>query len=406
MGHSHSQQTAVPFTVEDLYRQYDTNGDGKVSREEVGVFLKNLWSGKLSSDAKESEAALDHMVESFMKKNDADGDGTVTLEEFKAAMEPFKAHANEVHGVFVINGFYAAMRSVYTNASAKIHWFDVEWSSADNSWANFRGQVLGATDPADAAEGSLRRTILQQYEALGLTETPNVGLNGVHASASPFEAYAERLNWLGADAAADTFGAAALGAGVSAETLALWTKDPQVDLKEGKGSLFDQLEDQSVEDCLATMQSLAGVEGTVGEGLKNRAFVFIKPHAVNEAVIKLVQAKFAEAKITIIADGELTGTEIEENKYIDNHYYAIAAKASLNKPNTLNPPAAGLEKFEKKFGLTWEAAQPRMYNAVDACALLGLNGQEMDSVWAAEKKAGRMVKLSGGFYAGLLPRIR
>jgi hypothetical protein len=32
----------------------------------------------------------------------------------------------------------------------------------------------------------------------GLKEVPNVGDNGVHASASPFEALAERLNWLGA----------------------------------------------------------------------------------------------------------------------------------------------------------------------------------------------------------------
>lgn len=50
----------------------------------------------------------------------------------------------------------------------------------------------------------------------------------MHASASPFEAYAERLNWLAADAATDSFGVAALAAGVPADTLAQWTKDPQV----------------------------------------------------------------------------------------------------------------------------------------------------------------------------------
>jgi hypothetical protein len=31
---------------------------------------------------------------------------------------------------------------------------------------------------------------------LGLQYCPNVGDNGVHASASPFEALAERMNWL------------------------------------------------------------------------------------------------------------------------------------------------------------------------------------------------------------------
>ena len=38
---------------------------------------------------------------------------------------------------------------------------------------------------------------LSRYKALGLTSKPNTGDNGVHASASPFEAMAERANWLG-----------------------------------------------------------------------------------------------------------------------------------------------------------------------------------------------------------------
>jgi hypothetical protein len=40
------------------------------------------------------------------------------------------------------------------------------------------------------------RTIYKGWEGLGLDYKPNVGDNGVHASASPFEALAERMNWL------------------------------------------------------------------------------------------------------------------------------------------------------------------------------------------------------------------
>jgi predicted ribosomally synthesized peptide with SipW-like signal peptide len=88
--------------------------------------------------------------------------------------------------------------------------------------------VLGATDPATAAPGSVRRAILDSWEALGLAQVPNVGDNGVHASASPFEALAERMNWLGATCETDAFGAACVASGVPAATLAAWTQDPTV----------------------------------------------------------------------------------------------------------------------------------------------------------------------------------
>jgi len=309
-------------------------------------------------------------------------------------------------GIFVINGFYASMREVYTKPEATIHWYDVEYDSADSSWENFRGVILGATDPATATVGALRRLIFDTWESLGLASEPNVGDNGVHASASPFEGLAERLNWLGADLKTDPFGQALLAAGLSEETILAWTKDPQVELKEGgMGSLFDQVEDQSVEECVATLQGLAGVSAAAPANLKNRAFLFIKPHANLSAVRALVAEKLGEAKISILAQGDLTGTQIDENQYIDNHYLSIALKASLKKPAELNPPSAGLKKFEDTFGLTWAAAQAqgRMFNAVDACKLTGLDGNQLNTLWAFAKKNKFLAKLSGGFYAGLIP---
>ena len=86
-------------------------------------------------------------------------------------------------GIYVINGFYMSMRQKYTEKGAAIHYLMCEWDSDKLSWEDFRGKVLGATDPVKAAEGSLRRTILDDYKKLGLQSEPNVGDNGVHASA-------------------------------------------------------------------------------------------------------------------------------------------------------------------------------------------------------------------------------
>lgn len=61
--------------------------------------------------------------------------------------------------------------------------------------------------------------------------------------------------------------------------------------------------------------------------VKNCAFIFIKPHAVNDKVIKYVEEKLEKEKISIIKKGRLDAKTIEENKLIDIHYGAIASKA-------------------------------------------------------------------------------
>jgi len=307
--------------------------------------------------------------------------------------------------IFVINGFYMSMREKFTTADAKLHYFVVEWAADAISWGSFRGEVLGATDPNEAGAGSLRREILEKYESLGLKSVPNVGDNGVHASASPFEAMCERANWLSVALEDDPFAQALMAAGMPKEKVAEWTKDPQVPIGDGKtGSIFDALEDMNSSDCLAKAAGLAGATGELTPMPKNQAFVFIKPHAVTDAVVTLVKSTFEAKGFTILKEGELDGPTIGDNKLIDNHYYAIANKASLTLPKDLNPPEAKQAEFAEKFGLSWPdaLAQGKVFNALDGCAKLGLTGDEMDTVWGKAKKAGQLVKFGGGFYAGLV----
>eukprot|EP00954_Amorphochlora_amoebiformis_P016624 1304710-Amorphochlora_amoeboformis.AAC.2 len=153
----------------------------------------------------------------------------------------------------------------------------VEWDEKELSWEDFRGKVLGATDPETATAGSLRKTIFDKYQDLGLKSEPNVGDNGVHASASPFEGLCERLNWGGVKLGDDEFGKAILEAGVDEKTVMSWTKDPQV-VHDGKGaSLFDTFEDKDASQCLTLAKDIVKAEeGKVNVGVKNAAFVFIK----------------------------------------------------------------------------------------------------------------------------------
>eukprot|EP00439_Symbiodinium_sp_Y106_P073932 s989_g14.t1 len=381
----------------------------------------------------------------------------------------------EVEGkepVYIFNGFFMAMRSKFTKPGSSIYYFSVEWDAnalswADfrgkvlgptdpaeapaeslrgqilskweelglkekPSWADFRGKVLGPTDPAEAPAESLRGQILSKWEELGLKEKPNVGDNGMHASASPFEGFAERNNWLEMPIKDDPFGARLLQRGSSESLIRAWSVDPQVNIAPGRqGSVFDQLEDLDTAVCLEKLLELKD------RNLMNAAFVFIKPHAMTEKVKELAKTGLQKQGIKILKEGSLKAETIDQKKLIDQHYYAIASKATILKPDQLNVPAdkfqeqfgvsweealksgkvfnamdgcqhlgidAGADKFQEQFGVSWEEAlkSGKVFNAMDGCQHLGIDAGEMDAAWSQAKAAKKLIKFGGGFYRGLV----
>ena len=59
----------------------------------------------------------------------------------------------------------------------------------------------------------------------------------------------------------------------------------------------------------------------------------------------MVKQKFAEKKVSILSEGEIDGPTIDSKQFIDQHYYAIASKATLLQPGQLNVP---VDKFQSK----------------------------------------------------------
>lgn len=159
-------------------------------------------------------------------------------------------YCGQVDGIFVINGFYARMRSQFTVPKTCIYFYEVQWDPNRVSWGDFRGKILGGTDPATADASSLRHAIFKNWKDLSLDSEPNTGNNGVHASASPFEALAERANWLGVSIEKDYFGKAMLALGIPIGTIKDWCEDPAVSFEGKKQSLFDLLEDLDGRNCL------------------------------------------------------------------------------------------------------------------------------------------------------------
>jgi len=159
---------------------------------------------------------------------------------------------------YTFNAFFMTMRGNFTAPGTSIHYYVVEFDPKTLSWEDFRGSVLGPTDPKDAPADSLRGIVAANWQGLGLKAPCNGGDNAVHASASPFEGLAERTNWLAGSIADDPFGKALLEAGVPEATIKKWSSDPQVKYDaetakatgKAKGSIFDALEDLDYQQCL------------------------------------------------------------------------------------------------------------------------------------------------------------
>jgi len=166
-------------------------------------------------------------------------------------------YCGKIGDIFVINGFYMSMRSKFTVPGTCIYYYETEWDPRGLKWEDFRGKVLGGTDPKAAEGGSLRNTIYLRWKALGLQAVPDTGDNGVHASASPLEALAERANWLGAPIANDFYGRAMLAQGIPLRMIQEWTDDPAVNFEGKKQSVFDLLEDLDSRDCLKKSKLIA-----------------------------------------------------------------------------------------------------------------------------------------------------
>ncbi|KAJ1461915.1 nucleoside diphosphate kinase [Pelagophyceae sp. CCMP2097] len=158
--------------------------------------------------------------------------------------------------IYTFNGFYMSMRDRFTQPGGSIHYYVVEFDAEKLPWAQFRGSLLGPTDPAAAPADSIRGQIFSQWKALGLKAEPDTGDNGVHASASPFEGLCERANWLKVSFSDDAFGKALLDAGISEKTFKAWSVDPAVQTPSEKRSLFDFVEDTDVDACIEKLKSI------------------------------------------------------------------------------------------------------------------------------------------------------
>mmetsp|Transcript_99053 Transcript_99053/g.206472 ORF Transcript_99053/g.206472 Transcript_99053/m.206472 type:complete len:898 (-) Transcript_99053:20-2713(-) len=282
-------------------------------------------------------------------------------------------------------------------SDAKIYYFSVRWNSSKLPWQDFLTQVIGADDPELAGPSSIRGELLSTWQELGLKEAPTKERNCLHASASPFEGLVERCNMLGKLLGSDDYGRLLLQAGVPEPTFKAWSANPVVRVPKGPGGpIFEQVKAQDAAECL---NNLVGLRLANEE--KNSALLLIKPHAMTSRFEKLVRHRLEAENIRIVSEGVLPGKTIDEKRLIDQHYYSVASKATLLKPNEMNVP---MDKFQAFFDVSWLSAlaDGKVFNALDACKVYNLDGDSMFMAWNSAKERQKVLELGDDFYCGEL----
>ncbi len=162
--------------------------------------------------------------------------------------------------VYLLNGFHPAQLTYFTRRSAVIVVLSVQ---TDSAWRGLRDDMLGATDPAKAKAGSLRRILLDERERYGLAEV-NQGLNCAHLSAGPLEAVGEVARFMSDyDGRVLRPEETALGRwfveqGVEAGRLAALLRNPRVETGGRSEPVFDATELMDAGSCLELLGQLAG----------------------------------------------------------------------------------------------------------------------------------------------------
>ena len=142
--------------------------------------------------------------------------------------------------VVILNGFHPRQLGFFTADGAVCAFLH---ASSPTTWETLRADLIGATDPAKAAAGSIRGTLRADPGAYGLTAV-NSNFNGVHMSAGPLEGLGELGRFFPevAEPADWTFAAALRDRGASESEVAALLDNPVLAVNGERGTAFDLTE--------------------------------------------------------------------------------------------------------------------------------------------------------------------
>jgi hypothetical protein len=158
--------------------------------------------------------------------------------------------------IYLMNGFHPKQLVHFTEKGRSIVTFNL---GSDIDWALARNHFIGKTNPSDAAQGSLRRELLENKSKFGLDEV-NSSKNGFHLSAGPVEGLVELMRYCsdyssGNMRTHDDFGfGRKLNASFSPMQVTKICANSYVNYNGNRISTFDLTEEKNADDALILLK--------------------------------------------------------------------------------------------------------------------------------------------------------
>ncbi len=160
--------------------------------------------------------------------------------------------------LYLINGFHPGQLIQFTGEGRTIV---VMALRGDTKWATARGEFIGATNPEEAREGSLRQCFWARRQAWEADEISG-GRNGVHLSAGPVEGLVE-LQRFGADYSlgetpplTDFVFGKQLAQEFIEPQIAWILSNPDLEYQGREASIFDHTEEMDSTDALQLLREV------------------------------------------------------------------------------------------------------------------------------------------------------
>jgi len=347
-----------------------------------------------------------------------------------------KNGSKEKGPIWIINGFYPSMRDSYTSSSpsVSVNYMVVEWDSTQLSWSVFMADVLGARDPSMAFPASIRGSIFNDWQRLGLPAPPTLRDNCVHASASALAGLRERLIWIpGSLLFTDLFGSRLLAARIPSSTIKLWL-DQNPFIHSRGAEVSEIMLTQGAEECIAlateicmeemkvkkkrimgpklsdsvsmsSFKVLDEISAIAKEGVKTKrssaietSFVFIKPHASSNAVISHVRELFERFGVNVTSQGKLAGSAILSSGIFEKQFVELEANAILFDVKDIFLAEAEHKLFFAKFDISWKELikQKKLLNMkAETLTQIGLSSESLNDLCL---KSAMQIRIRKGLY--------
>lgn len=163
---------------------------------------------------------------------------------------------------YLVNGFHPRQLEHFTTPGKSIV---VITLTSETDWSVARNKLIGATVPSDAAKGSIRKELLENKDFYGLEEV-SASWNGIHLSAGPIEGLIElmRYNSDFDNNICQTPEDYQLGRNLlkelGTETTAKILRNPVVEYKGKKESVFDLTEEMNTQEAIEALKSIKFID--------------------------------------------------------------------------------------------------------------------------------------------------